>query len=332
MKWRKLGKNGPVVSALGLGCMGLSDLYGPTDEKSAEKVIQEAYEQGITFFDTADMYGKGANEQLLGKVIKSFRDKIVIATKCGLEHIPDGLRINNNPDYIKTACANSLKRLGIDSIDLYFLHRHNPEAPIEESMEVMLDLVEEGKVKRVGLSEVSAETIQRAHAILGGTLIAVQSEYSIMNPLTAEMVLPTCRALGLAFVAFSPLTRGLLSGKIRDATVFAESSVFDFRSIAPQFQKEALKNNLRLVEALEELAQQKTCTVAQLSLAWLLAQGDDIIPIPGTKRHDYLQENIGSLDVNLSSEDLAFIGEKMKEHPIQGARLPEALKDFNWHP
>ncbi len=312
--------------------MGLSEFYGPTDEKSATKLIQEAYESGITLFDTADMYGKGENEKLLGSAIKQFRNKVVIATKCGFERLPnDGFSINNAPSYIKSACHGSLQRLGVETIDLYFLHRQNPEVAIEDSMHVMQELIEEGKIRYVGLSEAGPETIERAHAVLGDQLIALQSEYSIINHRAAEMVLPTCRALGLAFMAFCPMARGLLSGRIRDTKAFAESSAFDFRSISPQFQDGALQNNLHLVEALEELAKQKNCRVAQLSLAWLLAQGDDIIPIPGTKRSDYLQENIASLNVHLSTHDLAAIQKLMKEYPIQGRRLPEAMK-FDWQP
>ncbi len=330
MKYRKLGKNGPTVSCLGLGCLGMSEFYGPTDEKIATKVIQEAYESGITLFDTADMYGDGDNEKLLGNAIKPFRDKVVIATKCGLQPLPSGLRVNNSPEYIKTACDNSLKRLGIATIDLYFLHRHNPEVEIEDAMEPMLELIQEGKIKYVGLSEVSGETLQRASTVLGDKLIAIQSEYSIINHLTAEMVLPTSRKLGIAFMAFSPLARGLLTGKIKDTKLFTESAAFDFRSISPQFREGALQNNLRLVEALEKIAKQKKCTLSQLSLAWLLAQGEDIIPIPGTKRLDYLQENIDSQNVNLSFADLASIEKIMKEYPIQGMRLPEDIMHFNW--
>lgn len=330
MNYCKLGKNGPEVSVLGLGCMGLSEFYGPTDETTAIHVIHNAFQKGITFFDTADMYGKGANEILLGKAIKKFRDQIVIATKCGLEYVGDDMRINNSKSYIKNACEGSLQRLNVDVIDVYFLHRQNPQVAIEDSMETMLELLEEGKIRYIGLSEVSGETLKRAHEILGKHLVALQSEYSILNYRTAELVLSECRSLGIAFVAFCPLARGLLSGKIRDSKQFEESAVFDFRSIAPQFHEEALQQNLQLVDVLEKMAKQKNCTLAQLSLAWLLAQGNDIIPIPGTKRMDYLEENLGALDVNFSQQDLDTIRSFMKQFPVQGSRLPESLKDFNW--
>lgn len=330
MKYRQLGLDGPEVSALGLGCMGMSEHYGLVDEKNSLKVLKEAYESGITLFDTADMYGQGENEKLVGKGIKAFRDEIVLATKCGLEYIPNGLRINNDPDYIKKACGESLKRLGVDHIDLYYLHRHNRKVPIEDAMEAMFELVVEGKISYVGLSEVGPETIQRAYAVLGDKLIAVQSEYSMMNYDTAEMVLPKCRQLGLAFVPFSPLTRGLLSGKIRDREAIVQAGDADFRSGLPQFREESLLQNLRFVEAVHEFAERKQATVCQIALAWLLAQGPDIIPIPGTKRIEYLKENIGALDVLLTPSDLEELAAIIRENPILGARLPEAMTDFNW--
>ncbi len=325
MKFRKLGKNGPKVSALGLGCMGISENYGPTDEKTGIEVIQKANEMGITFFDTADMYGRGANETLLGRAVKGFRENIVIATKCGIERIGEEMRFNNSPEYIKKACDASLKRLGIDQIDLYYLHRYNPEVPIETSMQAMLDLVQAGKILYVGLSEVDGEIVERAHRVLGDKLVALQSEYSIMNRIAGDVALPVCRKLGVGFVPFSPIGRGLLTGKIKDPKMFTQSSAFDFRSIHPQFQKDTYRNNLKLVDALHAIAEKKKCTTAQLSLAWLLAQGDDMVPIPGTKRLDYLKENIGSLDVILSKEDLAAIDTVIKQHPVAGARYPEAI-------
>lgn len=325
MKYRKLGKNGPLVSALGLGCMGMSPSYGPINDTLSLKVIQRAYDVGITFFDTADMYGDGANEKLLGSAIRSFRDKIVIATKCGIKFVDDECKIDNTRRYIKQACEASLIRLGVEAIDLYYLHRYNPEVPLQESMETLLELTREGKVKHIGLSEVEAETLEKAHAILGDKLIALQSEYSIANPGLAEKVFPTCRKLNIAFVPYSPLGRGLLSGKVRDAKVFAESPVLDFRSILPQFQSDVLPDNLHLINAIEKIAKRKNCTTAQLSLAWLLAQGDDIIPIPGTKRLEYLEENIASLNVHLSSEDLRIIENVRRENPIKGVRYPEGL-------
>lgn len=329
MKYLQLGK-GPLVSALGLGCMGMSENYGPTDENLAVEVIRQAFKQGVTFFDTADAYGKGHNEILVGKAVKPFRDQIIIATKCGIQHVGKELKINNTPDYIKQACHDSLERLGIGTIDLYYLHRYNPEVPIESSMEAMLELINEGKIRYVGLSEVDAETIERAHQVLGDALVAIQTEYSIVNRAQAEAVLPICKKLGIAFVAWSPLARGLLSGKIRDAKVFKESKAYDFRSVLPQFQDEALQENLRLVEAIETIAKKKNCTPAQLSLAWLLAQDDQIIPIPGTKKLEYLHENLGAMDVHLTPEECDTLNSAIEENPIKGARYPEALmKIFN---
>ncbi len=330
MELRKLGKNGPQVSALGLGCMGMSEFYGPTDEATALKVLQEAYDSGITFFDTADMYGKGTNELLVGKGVKTFKNKIVVATKCGLDRSSDDLKVNNSRDYIKTACNNSLKRLGFDTIDVYFLHRHHPAIPIEDTMHVMQELIQEGKIQTVGLSEVGPEIVEKAHAILGDKLVALQSEYSLANYQSAEKVLPTCRKLGIAFVAFSPITRGLLTGKVKEASVFHTDKYFDFRSIAPQFQEKTLQHNLRLVHAIEKIAAEKQCTPVQISLAWLLAQGSDIIPIPGTKRSDYLKENIAAVNVALSADDLKNLRQIMQDNPIEGARLPEAMMQFNY--
>ncbi len=322
MKQRQLGKNGPKVSAMGLGCMGMSAFYGPTDEKLALQVIQKAYEEGITLFDTADMYGNGANEILLGKAVKSYRNKVVIATKCGIELKGTELKIHNSREYIRKSCQASLKRLGMEAIDVFFLHRYNPEVPLEESMQAMLELISEGKILYVGLSEVTGEIIERAHRVLGDKLVALQSEYSILNFADAEAVLPTCRKLKMAFMAFAPLGRGLLTGKLKDPQAFTKSDVFDVRSIAPQFQPDVFENNLHLVEGLVALAKKKSCTPAQLALAWLLSRGEDIIPIPGTKHMEYLKENLGAFNVALSPVDLAAIDQVIKENPIQGVRLP----------
>lgn len=325
MEHRKLGKNGPKVSALGLGCMGISEMYGPTDEQLGVEVIQQAYENGINFFDTADMYGRGANEILLGKSVKPFRDKVIIATKCGIERIGDDMRFNNEPAYIKKACQASLKRLNTDVIDLFYLHRYNSDVPIELSMQAMLELVEEGKIHYVGLSEVDGPIVERAYSVLGDKLVALQSEYSIVNRIAAEVALPTCRKFGVAFVPFSPIARGLLSGKIKDTKVFSESKEFDFRSVHPQFQPGAYETNMRLIEAVSSIAKMKNCTPAQLSLAWLLAQGNDIIPIPGTKRIDYLKENIGALKVHLTKEDLVALNNAMQDNPVKGERYPDEI-------
>jgi len=325
MEYRNLGKSGPRVSALGLGCMGISEFYGESDEKLGIDVIQQAYDEGINFFDTADMYGRGKNESLLGRAVKPFRNKVVIATKCGIQRIDDDMRINNDLIYIKKSCDKSLKLLDMETIDLYYLHRYNQEVPIEVSMQAMQELIDEGKILYVGLSEVDGEILERAYSILGDKLIALQSEYSIVNHKAADITLPTCRKLGIAFVPFSPIARGLLSGKIKDTKSFTESKTFDFRSIHPQFQPDALKANMPLIEAICTIATAKNCTPAQLSLAWLLAQGKDIIPIPGTKRIAYLKENIRALEIQLSKEDLASIDKVIDENPVTGARYPEAI-------
>ncbi len=327
MKYRKLGKKGPQVSSLGLGCMVLTESYGATDPNAAENLIKKAYENGITFYDTADVYGQGANEELLGKAVHAFRSKVVIATKCGIQINPQDFAhtINNHPSYIRQCCESSLKRLKMETIDLYYLHRYNPEVPIEKSMEAMLHLIQEGKIRYVGLSEVESDILERAHLVLGDKLVAVQNEYSIANHAVTDKVLPACRKLGVSLVAYCPLGRGLLSGAIKDPNAFKESSEFDFRSILPQFQHGAYQDNLHLTEALAAIAEKKDCSPAQLSLAWLLAQGKDIIPIPGTKRQSYLLENIKSVDLQLSKGELAQINDAIKKHPIKGARYPEEL-------
>jgi len=322
MKQRQLGKNGPKVSALGLGCMGMTGFYGEADESLAMNVVQRAYEDGVTFFDTADMYGNGANELLLGKAVKKFRNKIVLATKCAIEFDGKTLKIHNSPEYILNACDASLKRLQTDVIDVFYLHRFSGEVSIESSMQAMIELINKGKVRYVGLSEVDADTLQKAHAVLGDKLVALQSEFSILNHKDAEAILPTCRELGISFVAFSPLGRGLLPGKQRNADLFFKSKVLDVRTFSPQFQRDTFPKNLYLADALQAVANTKKCTPSQLSLAWLLSKGGDIIPIPGTKRMEYLIENLKALDVSLSSSDLSAIEDAIKSNPIQGARLP----------
>jgi aryl-alcohol dehydrogenase-like predicted oxidoreductase len=322
MKQRQLGKKGPNVSALGLGCMGMSCFYGKKDESSGLRVIQKAYENGVTLFDTADMYGNGANEILLGKAIKKFRKEVIISTKCSIEFDGVTLRVHNSPHYIFKACDASLKRLGTEKIDLFYLHRFNREVPIEDSMGAMLELIKKGKILYVGLSEVDAETLKKAHRVLGDKLVALQSEYSILNHKDAEAILPVCRELGVSFVAFSPLGRGLLGGTLKDAKVFFDSDELDVRTLSPQFQSDTFSKNLLLVDALKAIVAKKNCTVSQLSLAWLLAQGEDVIPIPGTKRLEYLEENLKSLDVSLSSDDILEIEEAIHSFPVHGMRLP----------
>lgn len=331
MKYRKLGKKGPLVSSLGFGCMVMTESYGASDKKAFGSIIQKAYENGVTFFDTADVYGQGSNEELLGKAVQSFRKEIIVATKCGIEINPTDFShtINNQPSYITKACEASLKRLNIEMIDLYYLHRFNPEVAIEDSMGAMLRLIKAGKILYVGLSEVDGETLERAHRVLGDKLIAIQTEYSLANHAVANTVLPTCRKLGIGFVAYSPLGRGLLSGFIKDPKIFKESAEFDFRSILPQFQTDVYQENLQLVEALAVIAKKKNCTPAQLSLAWLLAQGEDVIPIPGTKRESYLLENLKAAAIQLSVSDLAEIDKAILNNPIKGARYSnELLKIF----
>ncbi len=330
MKYRKLGKNGPQVSALGLGCMGMTASYGPTDNLTSIQVIQRAYEQGVSFFDTADMYGNGENEQLVGKAIQPFRNKITLATKCGIKIIDGEHYIDNTASYIKQACESSLKRLGVDHIDLYYLHRYNPEIPLEESMNALLDLVEAGKVNFIGLSEIDADVLEAAHKVLGDKLIALQTEYSIANSTFAERLLPVCRKLGVAFVPYSPIGRGLLSGKLSHTQQLKESQALEFRVFLPQFQENAFSHNLQLVKTLGQIADKKHITLSQLALSWLLAQGEDIIPIPGTKKPAYLDENLAAVNITLDSEELAHVEAARKAHPIQGERYPEVLmKLFN---
>lgn len=318
---RQLGKHGPKVSAIGLGCMGMAAFYGPADEKRSIQVIEQAYEDGITFFDTADMYGNGSNEILLGKAIESFRHQIVIGTKCGIEFTGTEVKIHNTPEYIQKACHTSLKRLKTEKIDVFYLHRYSGEVPIEEAMQAMLRLIKEGKILYVGLSEVEGEILERAHRVLGDKLVALQSEFSIVNHAAAEAALPTCRKLGVTLVAHCPIARGLLSGKLKDAHAFTNSKTFDVRNFSPQFQADVFEANLQLIRALEEIAKEKKCTTAQLSLAWLLSKGKDIIPIPGTKQIKYLKENIDAVNIHLTKEELKAIEQAMKKHPIQGERL-----------
>jgi aryl-alcohol dehydrogenase-like predicted oxidoreductase len=321
MQIRKLGSQGLVTSQLGLGCMGMSEFYGTASDAESINVIHRAIELGVTFLDTADMYGPFINEELVGKAIKGKRDQITLATKFGIQRDPKnpGVRgLSGKPDYVKSACEASLKRLNIDVIDLYYLHRVDPATPIEETVSAMGELVKEGKVKTIGLSEVSANTLRRAHKI--HPITAVQSEYSLWSRDPEDEVLATCKELGVAFVAYSPLGRGFLTGQIKKLEDFEPT---DFRRTSPRFQGENFQKNLDLVKKLEALATKKGCTTSQLALAWVIAQGDFIFPIPGTKRIKYLEENVGALNVNFTKEELKEIDAIAPKNVAAGTRYAE---------
>lgn len=323
MKTKQLGSQGLTASELGLGCMGMSDFYAGRNDAESLKTLHRALELGISFWDTADMYGPHTNEELVGKALKRNRDKITLATKFGIVRDPSdpSVRgINGKPEYIQKAVEGSLQRLGTDVIDLYYLHRVDPNTPIEVTVEAMGKLVKEGKVRGIGLSEVSAATLRKAHAV--HPISAVQSEYSLWTRDPEDEVLATCKDLGIAFVAYSPLGRGFLTGQIKQ---FEDLAADDYRRFSPRFQGENFEKNLLIVNKIQELAAEKNCTPSQLALAWVMAQGDHIFPIPGTKRVKYLEENAGAVNVSFSKEELTEIDNIFPKDVASGTRYPEAM-------
>jgi aryl-alcohol dehydrogenase-like predicted oxidoreductase len=320
METRKLGKTGLEVSALGLGCMGMSEFYGPRDETESLATIHRAIELGVSLLDTADMYGPYTNEELVGRAIKGRRDRVLLATKFGIVRDPakpNVRTVNGKPHYVRSSCEGSLRRLGVDTIDLYYQHRVDPNTPIEETVGAMADLVREGKIRFIGLSEAGPETLRRACAV--HPIAALQTEYSLWSRDPEDQLLSICREMGVGFVAYSPLGRGFLAGKIKR---FEDLPVDDYRRNVPRFQADNFEHNRALVQRIEEMATQKQCTASQLAVAWVLAQGTDIVPIPGTKRRKYLDENVAALQVQLSKADLEEINQVSPKGAVAGTRYP----------
>ena len=324
MEQRTLGGQGLRVSALGLGCMGMSQSYGPADEQESVAAIHRALDLGVTFLDTADMYGPFTNERLVGRAIAGRRDEVVLATKFGNQRRPDGswVGINGRPEYVHSACDASLERLGVDHVDLYYQHRVDPSVPVEETWGAMAELVEAGKVRHLGISEAAPATIHKANAV--HPVAALQSEYSLFSRDPERELLATVRELGIGFVAYSPLGRGFLSGRLTSSSPeeFADD---DFRRGHPRFEGENFARNLALVERVRQLAAEKGATPAQLAIAWVLAQGDDVVPIPGTKRRRYLEENLAALQLRLTPEDLIAIDEAAPRGAVAGERYTPAM-------
>lgn len=323
METRRLGKSGLEVSTIGLGCMGMSEFYGPRDDAESIETIHEALGLGVTLLDTADVYGPYLNEELVGRAIKGRRNEVVLATKFGIVRNPSDPKVRSvsgKPEYVRSSCEGSLKRLGVDTIDLYYQHRVDPNTPIEETVGAMAKLVEEGKVRFLGLSEAGPDTIRKACSV--HPITALQTEYSLWSREPENQILPVCRELGVGFVAYSPLGRGFLTGAIKK---FEDLAPDDYRRISPRFQGENFQKNMNLVRRLEEMAGTKHCTASQLALAWVIAQGEDIVPIPGTKHRKYLEENVDALTITLTQAELDQLNELAPQDVAAGDRYPQPM-------